>query len=102
MPPPAFTFGWLVVYLACHPIFCTLIAMKRFSAFLLPCLALAAHPGQAQTALLNFIGNVQTEAQQVLLGAAVMVIHVHSGKRYSAASNSVGRFVFPTCRPAAS
>ena len=67
--------------------------MKRICSIVLAALMLATQPGRAQTALLSLTGNVQTEAQQALPGAAVMVIHVPSGKRYSAASNNSGRFV---------
>ncbi|MCI1188326.1 OmpA family protein [Hymenobacter sp. DH14] len=67
--------------------------MKRISFLLLALLTLAAQSGQAQTTPLSLTGNVQTEAQQALSGAAVTVIHVPSGKRYSAASGSTGRFV---------
>lgn len=68
--------------------------MKRVFLLLLPLVAWATpHPGCAQTAPLSLTGNVQTEAQQALPGAAVTVIHVPSGKRYSAASGSAGRFV---------
>jgi outer membrane protein OmpA-like peptidoglycan-associated protein len=67
--------------------------MKRISSLLLILLALAAQPGYAQTAPLSLTGNVQTETRQALAGAAVTVIHVPSGKRYSAASNSSGHFV---------
>ena len=67
--------------------------LKLISFLLMPVLALAAHSGRAQTAPLSLTGNVQTEAQQALNGAAVTVIHVPSGKRYSAASNNAGRFV---------
>ncbi|GAA4038204.1 hypothetical protein GCM10022409_24550 [Hymenobacter glaciei] len=67
--------------------------MKRIPFLLLALLALAAQPGNAQTSPLSLTGNVQTETQQALPGAAVTVIHVPSGKRYSAASNSSGRFV---------
>ncbi|MDQ2772757.1 MAG: OmpA family protein [Bacteroidota bacterium] len=38
---------------------------------------------------------MQTESQQALSGAAVTVIHVPSGTRYSAASNGSGHFVLP-------
>ena len=67
--------------------------MKRISILLLTLLTLVARPGQAQSALLSLTGNVQTEALQALAGAAVTVVHVPSGKRYSAAANSQGRFV---------
>lgn len=68
--------------------------MKRIFILLLSLLPLAPHIGHAQTtASLSLTGNVQTEAQQALGGASVMVIHVPSGKRYSVASNSSGRFV---------
>ena len=67
--------------------------LKLISFLLMPVLALAVHSGRAQTAPLSLTGNVQTEAQQALNGAAVTVIHVPSGKRYSAASNNAGRFV---------
>lgn len=67
--------------------------MKRISSLLLTMLALAAQPGHAQTTPLSLIGNVQTEARQALSGAAVTLIHVPSGKRYSAASNASGRFM---------
>lgn len=66
--------------------------MKRITSFLV-LFALAVQPGQAQTSPLSLTGNVQTEAQQALPGAAVTVIHVPSGKRYSVASNNTGRFV---------
>ncbi|MDQ2793721.1 MAG: OmpA family protein, partial [Bacteroidota bacterium] len=69
--------------------------MKRFLTLLLPLVALATPPSSAQTpaASLNLTGNVLNETQQALAGAAVTVIHVPSGTRYSAASNAVGRFV---------
>ncbi|MET4074178.1 OmpA family protein [Hymenobacter sp. UYCo722] len=67
--------------------------MKRIFFLLLTLLILAGQPGQAQIAPLSLTGNVQTEAQQALGGAAVTLIHVPSGKRYSAASNTSGHFV---------
>src|SRR6476469_7669516 len=67
--------------------------MKRISLLLTTLLALTAYPGHTQTTSLSVTGNVQTEAQQALPGAAVTVIHVPSGKRYSAASGSSGQFV---------
>lgn len=67
--------------------------MTRIPFLLLTLLALGAHLGQAQTTSLSLTGNVQTETQQALPGAAVTVIHVPSGKRYSAASNTAGHFV---------
>ena len=67
--------------------------MKRLSRLLLALLALGAQPGHAQTALLSLTGNVQSETQQALAGAAVTVIHVPSGKSYLAASGNAGRFV---------
>ncbi len=67
--------------------------MKRISILLLTLLALAAQPSQAQPAFLSLTGSVQTEALQALAGAAVTVVHVPSGKRYSAVANGQGRFV---------
>ena len=69
--------------------------MKRFLTLLLPLAVLATQPnyGQTPSAGLSLTGNVQSEAQQALGGAAVTVIHVPSGTRYSAASNAMGRFV---------
>lgn len=68
--------------------------MKRIYV-LLTLAALGAQSSFAQTASLSVTGNVQSETKQALAGAAVTVIHVPSGKRYSAASNSAGRFVVP-------
>ncbi len=67
--------------------------MKRVFLLFLPLFAWATQPGHAQTAPQSLTGNVQSEAQQALGGAAVTVIHVPSGKRYSAATGSTGRFV---------
>ena len=69
--------------------------MKRILTLLLPLIALATQPSHAQmpSAGLSLTGHVQSEVQQALGGAAVTVIHVPSGKRYSAASNTSGRFV---------
>ncbi|MFD2719323.1 OmpA family protein [Hymenobacter monticola] len=52
----------------------------------------AAH---AQVATLSLMGNVQSEDQQALSGAAVTVIHVPSGVRHAAASDRAGRFMIP-------
>ena len=69
--------------------------MRRFLILLLPLAMLATQPNYAQTpaAGLSLTGNVQSETQQALAGAAVTIIHVPSGTRYSAASNTAGRFL---------
>ena len=69
--------------------------MRRFLILLLPLAVLATQPnyGQTPSAGLSLTGNVQSETQQALAGAAVTIIHVPSGTRYSAASNGSGRFV---------
>ncbi|WP_460502031.1 carboxypeptidase-like regulatory domain-containing protein, partial [Hymenobacter agri] len=69
--------------------------MKRIPVLLFSLLTFSAQPVLSQTVPLSLTGNVQSEAQQALAGAAVTVIHVPSGKRYSAASNSAGSFVVP-------
>ena len=70
--------------------------MKRFTTLLFSALALSLQFAHSQdTKALALTGDVQAESQQALAGAAVTVIHVPSGTRYSAASNAVGHFVVP-------
>ena len=66
--------------------------MKTTIPVLFALLALGKPAVQAQTPSLSLTGYVQSEAQQALPGAAVTLIHVPSGKRYSAASGTTGRF----------
>ena len=72
--------------------------MNRFTTLLFSALALSlqfAHSQNTKAPTLALTGDVQAESQQALAGAAVTVIHVPSGMRYSAASNAVGHFVVP-------
>jgi outer membrane protein OmpA-like peptidoglycan-associated protein len=66
-------------------LFTSLVAIQVAFAF-------ATH---AQVATLSLMGNVQSEDQQALPGAAVTVIHVPSGVRHAAASDRSGRFMIP-------
>ncbi|MBF9235895.1 OmpA family protein [Hymenobacter sp. BT683] len=66
--------------------------MKLFSTFLALGLALTSFAGQAQDTALSLMGNVQSDDQKSLAGAAVTVIHLPSGTRYAAAANEAGRF----------
>ena len=72
--------------------------MKPFVTFFFSALALSlqfthAQSNQATTLVLS--GDVQADSQQVLVGAAITVVHVPSGTRYSAASNAAGHFAVP-------
>ena len=72
--------------------------MKRFATFLFSALAISlqlVHSQNNNPSKLTLSGDVQAESQQALAGAAVTVIHVPSGTRYSAASNATGHFVVP-------
>ena len=72
--------------------------MKRVFTLFFSALALGTHLAHAQNtspSTLALTGNVQTENQQVLAGAAVTVVHVPSGTRYSAESNAAGHFAVP-------
>ncbi len=72
--------------------------MKRFFTLLFSALALGnqlTHAQNNKLSTLALTGNVQTETQQALAGAAVTVVHVPSGIRYSAASNAAGHFSVP-------
>ena len=41
---------------------------------------------------MSLMGNIQSDDQRALPGAAIIVIHLPSGKRYAAASNASGQF----------
>ena len=71
-------------------------SMKRFLPLVSLTLALAAQPGRAQVATtLSVTGDVQSDDQQALPGAAVTLIHSPTGTRYAAATNAAGHFVVP-------
>ena len=68
--------------------------MKPRLTFLSLSLIVAVLPAQAQVPAMNLVGNVQSDDQRALPGAAIIVIHVPSGARHVAASDATGRFIF--------
>ncbi|MDB5233275.1 MAG: hypothetical protein JWR44_268 [Hymenobacter sp.] len=73
--------------------------MKRLFTFLPLLLALTVQAGNAQVATMSLMGNVQTDNQEALPGAAITVIHVPSGVRHAAASDMAGHFVVANLQP---
>jgi outer membrane protein OmpA-like peptidoglycan-associated protein len=73
--------------------------MKRFSTLLFFVLSLSFQAVQAQVASLTLMGNVQSNDRKAVAGAAITIIHVPSGARYAAASNSSGRFAIADLQP---
>ena len=69
---------------------CTLRARPTFLSL---SLIVAVLPAQAQVPAMNLVGNVQSDDQRALPGAAITVIHVPSGVRHVAASDATGRFI---------
>ncbi|UOQ98118.1 OmpA family protein [Hymenobacter sp. 5317J-9] len=69
--------------------------MKLFFISLFSLLVAFTPASRAQVSTLSLMGNVQSDDQRAIPGAAVTVIHMPSGVRHATASDQAGRFMVP-------